>query len=236
MGRNKNKMTFSSIWLRLTEWFSSVGSFISSLFRSQPVIEKDLEAVKSQIIEETVPGEIEELPPVVDESDVKVDIEDEQQKPILDLENVEIQESVEIFEEKLSHNDIAEEILENWDSNYSLDFEDDNSIDSEDEKENILEIESSKNKSQIFNDYIEFVIHTNEVVQSVQLELDSEKFKEPIKLKSFKSTDRLQQWSTDLSSSDYNFENLKILIDGSQVQRNQIEKIKQDNQTVQFSI
>ena len=53
-----------------------------------------------------MPGEIGELPPVVDDSDVKVDIEDEQ-KTILDLENIKIQESVEIFDEKQSHNDIV---------------------------------------------------------------------------------------------------------------------------------
>ena len=29
-------------------------------------------------------------PPVVDEADVKVDVEDEKQKPILDLDNVEL--------------------------------------------------------------------------------------------------------------------------------------------------
>ena len=57
-----------------------------------------------------MPGEIGELPPVVDDSDVKVDIEDEQ-KTILDLENIKIQESVEIFDEKQSHNDIVSTVI-----------------------------------------------------------------------------------------------------------------------------
>ena len=47
---------------------------------------------------------------------------------------------------------------------------------------------------------------------------------------------RVQEWTTDLNSSDHDLKNIRIVVDGSQISSDDIEKIKKDDGTVQFTI
>jgi hypothetical protein len=244
---------FVTIWSRVTEWFNSLAALVLQFFQAQPTIEsdQDIEATKSQILvtlEESVAGDV--APPVVDEADVKVDIEDEKQKPILDLDNVElidekisniaksitksfqVQEVLDENQEKTENQGqtaASEEKLENWDSNYTLDFEEDSEDEETKQKPEIL-----GGYTGAFKNYIDLVVHTNEVVQTVELE--SDQWKQAVRLRPFKSTDRLQEWTTDVNSSDHDLETVRIVVDGSRVAYSDIEKIKKDDGTIQFTI
>lgn len=247
---------FATIWSRVTEWFNSLAALVLQFFQTQPTIEsdQDIEATKSQILEESVAGDV--APPVVDEADVKVDVEDEKEEPILDLESKGHLDNVEVIDEKISNiaNSItksfqvqevldenqektekqgqtaaSEEKLENWDSNYTLDFEEDSEDEETKQKPEIL-----GGYTGAFKNYIDLVVHTNEVVQTVELE--SDQWKQAVRLRPFKSTDRLQEWTTDVNSSDHDLETVRIVVDGSRVADSDIEKIKKDDGTIQFTI
>merc|ERR1712062_92741 len=247
-------MNLSEIWYRLSDVFNSFVALVIRLFQRQPMIQKDVEAVKSQILEESVAadpvptlnetGEVQEKinVEVVDEKTSKTSFLSENVSEISLTVYSNIAKSItksfqvqEILEEKLQNQEkiIVEEKMEINDSYYALDSTSVETFDdSDEEKKQNPDILADYTGA--FRNYIDLVVQTDEVVQTVELE--SDQWKQAVRLRPFKSTDRVQEWTTDLNSSDHDLENIRIVVDGSQISSDDIEKIKKDDGTVQFTI
>merc|ERR1712062_224640 len=229
-------MNLSEIWNRLSDVFNSFVALVIRLFQRQPMIQKDVEAVKSQILEESVAAD--PVPTLNEAGEVQEKINVE----VVDEKTSNIAKSItksfqvqEILEEKLQTQEkiIVEEKMEINDSYYALDSTSVETFDdSDEEKKQNPDILADYTGA--FRNYIDLVVQTDEVVQTVELE--SDQWKQAVRLRPFKSTDRVQEWTTDLNSSDHDLENIRIVVDGSQISSDDIEKIKKDDGTVQFTI